>query len=632
MSVVRTCGALPRGVHPRHNPGVIERTGPLSWAQRWHWLQWRFPAEDRMPSLPVADYCEVPSGLGTGEVETALAAVVARHEALRTTVSRSEPRQFVHADHPRPRLTTVDVESEQYVEDSLVTLLPPDLDLTSDVPWRAQLLCREGVPKLLLVAVHHLMADGAALGVVLAEAAEVMNHLARRTWPTLPPAHHHPVDQALADQQRGADVTARAVDHRMRTIDQLPHTLLARAEPGRHHTLWLQSERLWQDVRAVSARCGESTAQVLLAAWAKALSEHTGSSVVGADVVVSNRSRAAVRSSVGVHALLVPVRLTVGAHPDFDDLVQHAAAECLHAYRFSHYDPLSLTSREISTVAERGAWRQPLLNFNFHSTTHVAAPSWLTPLASEQHSASTAEGACDAVYVDAHLKGDAVWIWALAGDHLLSAEGLGQLATRTREILADDPPVAAPAPESAHDWVWVDRGWVHPPSVERVLRTCSRVADAAVFPNGGGDRLIAYVVPSRRTNPAQLRRSVLDALAPDSGIIAPHWYVLCDRSPAHRENHDSWRELTALDEGHGVSHQVEPAADPAEEALLLACRAVHSAHDATSVAQSYAENGYELDRVPALLDRLDDDGWTGLSAVDFLSTESLRALARRLEP
>ncbi|MFD9692361.1 hypothetical protein ACFWXO_42115, partial [Kitasatospora sp. NPDC059088] len=82
--------------------GTVTRSGPLTWVQEWHWFERTVPPARRVNPTPLADHCHVPPSASLADVHAALAALTARHEALRTTVDPLCPVQHVHRAHWAP--------------------------------------------------------------------------------------------------------------------------------------------------------------------------------------------------------------------------------------------------------------------------------------------------------------------------------------------------------------------------------------------------------------------------------------------------------------------------------------------------------------------------------------------------
>lgn len=130
-------------------PNPFVKSGPLTWGQRWHWLEQQLPIEKRQPHQPTV-YCRIPAGLAMPDVRDVISEVAARHESLRSTFSMSRPVQFVSD------VCAVELESFELEEDSLsqntvhrvsAHLLPHGFDIEEAPRWRAAVLTRDGTPQ-----------------------------------------------------------------------------------------------------------------------------------------------------------------------------------------------------------------------------------------------------------------------------------------------------------------------------------------------------------------------------------------------------------------------------------------------------------------------------------------------------
>lgn len=105
----------------------------------------------------------VPADLDVPRLERALGRLVDRHETLRTTLAAHGPavEQHVRAEGALP-LTVLDVED---LASSVVALAEQRLDIRSG-PLAAATLLRRGQDRVLVVVLHHVIADGWSVGVL----------------------------------------------------------------------------------------------------------------------------------------------------------------------------------------------------------------------------------------------------------------------------------------------------------------------------------------------------------------------------------------------------------------------------------------------------------------------------------
>jgi hypothetical protein len=203
-----------------------------------------------------------------------------------------------------------------------------------------------GRPRLSVVVVNHLAADGAALGVMVRELAE------RPTDPAPRPLE-------LAARQRtaaGQRQTAAALRYWGTHLRAVPARRFGppadRPGPRYRRMVW-DSPALHLAALRVAARTGTDTGAVLLAALAVGLGRVTGVDPFVSRLIVSNRFRpglADVVSPIVQNALCV---LPVAGVP-LDEAVGRAVRATMVASKHAYYEPDALDRLVAEVERERG--------------------------------------------------------------------------------------------------------------------------------------------------------------------------------------------------------------------------------------------------------------------------------------
>src|SRR5689334_16109711 len=148
------------------------RKFPLSFAQERLWFLTALDPEDPSYNVPVAFRLTGP--LNVAALEKSIAAIIARHETLRTTfaVVDGEPFQFVSAKETST-LELIDLSGATHPESECKELLAirakQRFDLARERPLRA-LLVRLGADEyLLMLTMHHIVSDAWSVGVLIRE-------------------------------------------------------------------------------------------------------------------------------------------------------------------------------------------------------------------------------------------------------------------------------------------------------------------------------------------------------------------------------------------------------------------------------------------------------------------------------
>ncbi|MFJ1936171.1 condensation domain-containing protein [Kitasatospora sp. NPDC088160] len=638
---------------PPPSAATVNRSGPLTWVQQWHWFERTVPAPRRVNPTPLADHCHVPPPATVADVHAALAALTARHEALRTTVDPLRPVQHVHrADWAPLPVDHVDVRAvdADTLDAATAALAARPIDPERNPPWRARVLLEAGRPRAVLLAAHHVVIDGWGLAVLINQLHDQLRGVGAPAEARV----QHPLDTVAAQPVE----RARAAEREWLTrLASNPTGVLApfggTDDGAGRHRLQHRSAGAYDDLHRVARRHRVGPEVVVLAALAHDVATRTGEHRFLASVVVSNRARAALRNSVGVRALTVPVQIDLRPGAAFGEVVASVAAASSAAYRHGQWRPAELVAAEARMHRRRGVVTVPTIEYNCYSWPRdYLVPGYLVPAqyAPPDGSATWIRSApdepCDTLYVDLSLDAGVVTLDVTVGDHLLDAGQAVALPVRLCAFLraladgAECPVPARPPTPAAAGWWRSPQGWVCPARVEAVLRGHPGVLDVTVAPSGdaageGEPHLVARARTAPGVTPDDLHRHVLDHLDEVPGIAAPGRYVLSPAGPG------SDRSRTATTGAGTPRVPSRPPATGAERALAAAVAAVapgdppdgsSDSPDAVDMNRCLADHGVTLVAVPRLLALLHRFGFTGIASDELAGTASLGHLATALEP
>ncbi|WP_432043174.1 condensation domain-containing protein [Streptomyces cadmiisoli] len=389
---------------PDHIPAVDRTAGPLplSGAQRALYLVELLHPGTPMYNITVAIRLEGP--LNVPHLRNAVARVVARHEALRTTFTRGttapfEPAQRIntpYTDLPLVELNAAD-GAVQATADAAhaqnVTSAAEDLDAAAlrlaqtwaDEPFdlergpllRTRLLKVEPDRHLLVVTMHQLISDGRSLQVFFDTLAEEYARTPQATDPIPSPADTDPQPSAhilqfvdYAAWQRRRPIDADQLDWwrdrlaGVPTVLRLPTDRHRPAVAGPHggsHCHALRSGvmepalRLAQDLRVTPF-------VLVLTAYATFLSRLADTSDVLVGVPVSARDRAELDDMIGFFATTLPVLVQAGPDRSFADLCRSVQSELLDV--LTHQD-VTMEQLAAELAPERDPGHAPLVQAFF---------------------------------------------------------------------------------------------------------------------------------------------------------------------------------------------------------------------------------------------------------------------------
>ena len=308
---------------------------PLSFAQERLWLLDRLEGG---AALNMAAGLRLAGDLDVTALAAALTGVARRHEVLRTSFPETAgidgiPRQAIAPPVP-VRLPLVDLsgltggaaagEAERL---RAASALRP-FDLAARPPWRALLVRSDAREHELLVAFHHIIADGWSVGVFTREVAALYEgaDLSR------PPLQY--ADFALW-QRRQVDRGALA-RWRERLAGDLPSAPLRtdRQRTGRSRAVSiprLVPPATAAGLRALARAEGASLYMVLLAALAVLLGRHGASRDVLVGSPVAGRTRPETEGLLGCFLNTLALRLDLSDNPGFRGLLARAREVVLEA-------------------------------------------------------------------------------------------------------------------------------------------------------------------------------------------------------------------------------------------------------------------------------------------------------------
>ncbi|MCS7484521.1 condensation domain-containing protein [Umezawaea endophytica] len=534
--------------------------GPVTLGQG-NVLEW-IGAQRQERSDILCRFVPVPVGVTAADIGEVLAVLIARHEALRTTIVPGErARQVVTAvGSLTVELTELDgPDVEPLLRESLAG---QPFDYAEDLPVRVAVATRDGVPHLVALALSHLATDFASISLVAAQLAAMMADPALRV---VGPTAHQPLDQAALEAtepaRRRAGAAVRFWENQLRRMPQCVFSVPAAGEEGCREG-YLSSPAAGLALPAIVARTGVSHSTVLLAAAATLLAVRTGNARGALVSICGNRFRPGMADYVGTIAqdALVPFEL---GESTVDAVIRGVQVATMNAYRYSQFEARRLWPVMDRVATERGTRFQRDCVFNdvgAHGEVRVIDPTPPTAvaLAAQQSSFSwlPATSYPVAFYFTVISAGSDVRLALYADTRYLppaDIEGFLRgveallVASAAREVpVAEVPAITGIVPVDRGDgWVCVDSCWVELAEVRRVLAEATG-GQAAVF---GSDELVGYVVADEK--PQAIHEKCVALLPGRYTAMAPGRYVVCAAAPDDLDDLDAWRSMPVLAEGTG---------------------------------------------------------------------------------
>jgi amino acid adenylation domain-containing protein len=318
----------------------------LSYAQQRLWLLHQLEPGNGAYNVPVA--ARLSGHLDIVALEQTLDAIAERHEILRTTfaIAERQPRQFVKTG-AGSRLTIVDLtelhtnEQEHAARRLTTEEVRRPFDLARGPLFRARLLRLGEEEHILLLTMHHIVADGWSMDVLVRELAAHYKAFATGTPATLPPLPVQYADFAIWQRQlEGSAYRAEQLSYWKRQLRAPLPTLDLPTDYPRPAANSYQGEtlrfrlslELSQALHALSRQLGATLYMTLLAAFKTLLYRYTGQADLIVGTPVANRERAETQDLLGCLINTLAVRTDVSGNPDFAELVGRVREVVLSAH------------------------------------------------------------------------------------------------------------------------------------------------------------------------------------------------------------------------------------------------------------------------------------------------------------
>ncbi|MFE0759398.1 condensation domain-containing protein, partial [Inquilinus sp. NPDC058860] len=322
-----------KGISAQRLPIVpVERGGdlPLSHAQRRLWLLWKLEPESA--AYHITGGLRLSGDLDEAALQAALDGLVARHEALRTVFPETDGEPLQHILPPAPLdLARIDLSGGRQAQLDEVSAAEArrTFDLAAGPLLRATLVRLAADEHVLLLTLHHIVADGWSLDLLVEDLARFYDdHRSGR--PQAAAAKIQYADYALWQRQlmeagEGERLLASWLERLgpVQPVLELPADRPRPSEPSwRGDTVDFDlPDDLSAALRALAQQQGATPFMVLLAGFSALLRRLGGQGELRIGVPVANRQRQDVEAVVGcfVNTQVLPV--TVDGRADFRSLL-----------------------------------------------------------------------------------------------------------------------------------------------------------------------------------------------------------------------------------------------------------------------------------------------------------------------
>jgi amino acid adenylation domain-containing protein len=422
---------------------------PLSFAQERLWFLYQMAPESPVYNLDSASRLSGPLDLAV--LARSFAEVVRRHEVLRTTFGEpdGEPLQTVHPPAPFP-LPLVDLgglgglaggtqaaEAERLARQEAARAF----DLARGPLLRAAAVRLGPWDHLLLLTLHHIVADGWSMALLVRELGEVYGaFLARRASP-LPELSLQYADFAVWQRRRltGERLAAELAFWRQQLAGLASRLDLPTDRPRPAVQSWRGAalpfaipEGLAARLRSLGRSHGATPFMVLLAGFAALLARWSGEDDLGLGTPIAGRNHPELEGLIGCFVNTLVLRIQVGDDASFARLLKSVRETSLSvmAHQEMPFEKLVLELRP-----ERSTSHSPLFQVFFALQNAPRGEARLAGLTSQPQAGEETTAKFDLSLSFAEGEGGSAGLWSYSTD-LFDPTTIARLHGRLERLLS----------------------------------------------------------------------------------------------------------------------------------------------------------------------------------------------------
>ncbi|MEU8264312.1 amino acid adenylation domain-containing protein [Micromonospora sp. NPDC048999] len=430
--------AVPPSIRPAPRTGRL----PLSLHQEQQWFLNRWDPD--RPLYNAAITVRLRGALDAEALRRAVAAVVARHEILRTRYDDEDGEPYQIVDPPPAAADLVPPVADGTDPDRLARLVDDvagaPFDLCRGPVLRAAVIRTGQAEHVLVLALHHIAFDGASLRILT---AELFAAYAGRPLPPLPIQY---ADYAVWQRTDGAGAIQRQLDYwrdRLRELPvlDLPTDRPRPATPSQHGATRgrIVPATLAEALTRLARTARVTPLTVYLAGFTALLARYSGQTDIAVGSVFSGRTRPETEPLIGYFAQPLVLRTSTAGDPTFRQLLAGTHEAVLGAHL--HQDlPFTTIVRELAPHRDTG--RNPLFDVCFTVHHAIAERVEVGGLGVEPYERPQRYTQFDLTVELTEVVGEGLRLWAEYSTDLFDTERIDRLLddfVRLLTAVAGDP-------------------------------------------------------------------------------------------------------------------------------------------------------------------------------------------------
>ena len=407
---------------------------PLTYPQRELWEASPVAAGD--VSNNICAMIQIRGALTPQGSEAALQKVVDRQEVFRLSFlpGKNGPMQFIRRTG-KPALhfhtLTASQQSNEAIEELASEVFTQPFDLVQGPLYRAKVFSRSADDHVLVLAIHHSIADGWTLGVFVQDLFAAYMLGVRGNNAALPPVPLSYTEWGAAERAfwQPAELEKRASywkTHLAGASQLWTHTATGTLQ--RHVTQ--VSADLGRAIRELARRNGATLFSTLLAAFQITLSQWTGKDDIIVGTPVANRNKQAVRETAGYCSGIVPLRGRIDRSQSFAEALRHVHQTTVES--FANAMPFAELVSALGHPTTPG--RNPIFDIRFalqnHPVPDVAVPGLSLQLRMRSTGTARFDLACEI-----NEQGDALEVAWLFRDGQFASDDIAKVSQLYLSVL-----------------------------------------------------------------------------------------------------------------------------------------------------------------------------------------------------
>lgn len=339
-----------KGEGRRQPAGIPRRSDPshhvLSFAQQRLWFLQRLDPQSAFYSIPAA--VRFRGALDIPALERALEMVMTRHEVLRSRFETQNGAPLLAIRPPAPfPIPCVDLSrvGEEKGEAEMLALARAEVarpfSLEDDLLVRATLFREMEDRHVFLLVVHHIVADGWSMGILVRELIHLYQAFCTGTSAALPDLPLQYADYAAWQVSwLETEAAANRLEEWKQRLAGMPQVLELPLDSSRPPVQTFRGRqvrfrvppRVAEGIRSLAHQEGATPFMAFLAAFDILLGRISGQEEFGVGVPVAQRNTAQTEGIVGFFVNTLVLRTSLQGHPTYREMLRRVREAALAAY------------------------------------------------------------------------------------------------------------------------------------------------------------------------------------------------------------------------------------------------------------------------------------------------------------